>query len=126
MVVSLMTFRERGIVVAVMSNISYADTSDLALKVAEAIRGAGETSGTVAVLVSTRSIIACSGPALQAAHIDPVVALRERRCFVIPNPWDVGSARYLQHLGFPALAGLTPFADINDFSQRISRPVRLA
>jgi 2-methylisocitrate lyase-like PEP mutase family enzyme len=25
-------------------------------------------------------------------------------CFVIPNPWDVGSARYLQGLGFPALA----------------------
>jgi 2-methylisocitrate lyase-like PEP mutase family enzyme len=25
-------------------------------------------------------------------------------CFVIPNPWDVGSARYLEHLGFPALA----------------------
>jgi 2-methylisocitrate lyase-like PEP mutase family enzyme len=25
-------------------------------------------------------------------------------CFVIPNPWDVGSARYLQHLGFRALA----------------------
>jgi 2-methylisocitrate lyase-like PEP mutase family enzyme len=23
---------------------------------------------------------------------------------VIPNPWDVGSARYLRHLGFPALA----------------------
>ena len=23
---------------------------------------------------------------------------------MIPNPWDVGSARYLQHLGFPALA----------------------
>lgn len=22
----------------------------------------------------------------------------------MPNPWDVGSARYLQHLGFPALA----------------------
>jgi CubicO group peptidase (beta-lactamase class C family) len=33
---SLMTFRENGIVVAVMSNISYADTSALALKVAEA------------------------------------------------------------------------------------------
>src|SRR5262245_55034366 len=28
-------------------------------------------------------------------------ALHERGCFVIPNPWDVGSARYLQHLGFP-------------------------
>lgn len=25
-------------------------------------------------------------------------------CFVIPNPWDVGTARYLQHLGFKALA----------------------
>jgi 2-methylisocitrate lyase-like PEP mutase family enzyme len=31
-------------------------------------------------------------------------ALHERGCFVIPNPWDIGSARYLQHLGFPALA----------------------
>jgi 2-methylisocitrate lyase-like PEP mutase family enzyme len=30
--------------------------------------------------------------------------LHERGCFVIPNPWAVGSARYLQHLGFPALA----------------------
>jgi 2-methylisocitrate lyase-like PEP mutase family enzyme len=30
--------------------------------------------------------------------------LHERGCFLIPNPWDVGSARYLQHLGFPALA----------------------
>jgi 2-methylisocitrate lyase-like PEP mutase family enzyme len=25
-------------------------------------------------------------------------------CFVIPNPWDMGSARYLQSLGFEALA----------------------
>ena len=25
-------------------------------------------------------------------------------CFVIPNPWDVGSARLLAGLGFPALA----------------------
>lgn len=24
--------------------------------------------------------------------------------FVIPNPWDIGSAKYLQHLGFPAIA----------------------
>jgi 2-methylisocitrate lyase-like PEP mutase family enzyme len=30
--------------------------------------------------------------------------LHESGCFVIPNPWDVGSARYLQHLGFKALA----------------------
>jgi 2-methylisocitrate lyase-like PEP mutase family enzyme len=30
--------------------------------------------------------------------------LHESGCFVIPNPWDVGTARYLRHLGFPALA----------------------
>jgi 2-methylisocitrate lyase-like PEP mutase family enzyme len=30
--------------------------------------------------------------------------LHEAGCFVIPNPWDVGSARWLQHLGFKALA----------------------
>jgi len=31
-------------------------------------------------------------------------ALHAAGCFVIPNPWDVGSARLLQHLGFSALA----------------------
>lgn len=30
--------------------------------------------------------------------------LHEAGCFVIPNPWDPGSARYLQSLGFPAVA----------------------
>lgn len=30
--------------------------------------------------------------------------LHESGCFVIPNPWNIGSARYLQGLGFPALA----------------------
>jgi 2-methylisocitrate lyase-like PEP mutase family enzyme len=30
--------------------------------------------------------------------------LHEGGCFVIPNPWDVGSALYLQSLGFKALA----------------------
>jgi 2-methylisocitrate lyase-like PEP mutase family enzyme len=30
--------------------------------------------------------------------------LHESGCFLIPNPWDVGSARYLQSLGFRALA----------------------
>lgn len=30
--------------------------------------------------------------------------LHERGCFVMPNPWDVGSARALEGLGFPALA----------------------
>ena len=30
--------------------------------------------------------------------------LHEGGCFLIPNPWDPGSARYLQSLGFKALA----------------------
>lgn len=30
--------------------------------------------------------------------------LHEQGCFVMPNPWDVGTTRWLQHLGFPALA----------------------
>ena len=30
--------------------------------------------------------------------------LHETGCFVIPNPWNVGTVRYFQHLGFKALA----------------------
>ena len=30
--------------------------------------------------------------------------LHESGCFVLPNPWDVGTAIYLEHLGFKALA----------------------
>jgi 2-methylisocitrate lyase-like PEP mutase family enzyme len=30
--------------------------------------------------------------------------LHESGCFVLPNPWDVGSARALQHLDFKAIA----------------------
>ena len=30
--------------------------------------------------------------------------LHEAGCFAIPNPWDIGSARFLQSLGFKALA----------------------
>src|SRR5437899_5033815 len=31
-------------------------------------------------------------------------ALHQSGCFVLPNPWDVGTAIYLEHLGFNALA----------------------
>ncbi|SCK57330.1 2-Methylisocitrate lyase, PEP mutase family [Variovorax sp. HW608] len=31
-------------------------------------------------------------------------ALHEQGCFILPNPWDVGSARFLQSQGFKALA----------------------
>jgi hypothetical protein len=30
--------------------------------------------------------------------------LHQSGCFVLPNPWDIGTARYLAHLGFKALA----------------------
>jgi CubicO group peptidase (beta-lactamase class C family) len=43
-VASLMTFREQGIVISVMSNISYADTAGIALKIAQAF--AATASGT--------------------------------------------------------------------------------
>jgi 2-methylisocitrate lyase-like PEP mutase family enzyme len=57
---------------------------------------------------STSAIVLGKGesdpPAAVGARRQAFRALHERGCFVIPNPWDVGSARYLQHLGFPALA----------------------
>ena len=30
--------------------------------------------------------------------------LHDSGCFIIPNPWDAGTARYLRHLGYQALA----------------------
>ena len=41
MVASLMMFPERGLVVSVMSNIAYADTESLALKIAQAFAAPG-------------------------------------------------------------------------------------
>jgi 2-methylisocitrate lyase-like PEP mutase family enzyme len=40
----------------------------------------------------------------QASAIAQFRALHQSGCFVLPNPWDVGTAIYLQHLGFKALA----------------------
>ncbi|WP_395455755.1 isocitrate lyase/phosphoenolpyruvate mutase family protein [Azospirillum melinis] len=31
-------------------------------------------------------------------------ALHEEGCFILPNPWDVGSARMMEHMGFSTLA----------------------
>lgn len=39
-----------------------------------------------------------------AGRIQAFRTLHESGCFVIPNPWDRGSARTLAALGFPALA----------------------
>lgn len=46
----------------------------------------------------TRAAPAAS-PAVTAFH-----ALHRSGCFVMPNPWDAGSALFLAHLGFRALA----------------------
>ena len=40
----------------------------------------------------------------QSLAIAKFHALHESGCFVLPNPWDPGSAIYLEHLGFKALA----------------------
>lgn len=40
----------------------------------------------------------------QASAVAQFGALHESGCFVLPNPWDVGTAIYLQRLGFKALA----------------------
>jgi 2-methylisocitrate lyase-like PEP mutase family enzyme len=56
--------------------------------------------------------------------------LHESGCFVIPNPWDVGSALYLQHLGFKALAtssaGFAFSRGLPDTVQAIGRDAMLA
>ena len=40
----------------------------------------------------------------QQAAVATFRALHESGCFVLPNPWDIGTAVYLHHLGFKALA----------------------
>jgi 2-methylisocitrate lyase-like PEP mutase family enzyme len=54
--------------------------------------------------------------------------LHEGGCFVIPNPWNVGTARYLQHLGFKALATTSSgFAHAQDYADgAVPRDVMLA
>lgn len=42
--------------------------------------------------------------ASQQSAIAEFRRLHETGCFVLPNPWDLGSARYLAHLRFQALA----------------------
>ena len=57
-------------------------------------------------------------------------ALHESGCFILPNPWDVGSAVYLQHLGFKALAttsaGFAFSQGLPDSVSAVSRDLMLA
>jgi 2-methylisocitrate lyase-like PEP mutase family enzyme len=40
----------------------------------------------------------------QSDKVEAFRTLHDEGCFVIPNPWDIGSAVLLEHLGFEALA----------------------
>jgi len=54
--------------------------------------------------------------------------LHEAGCFVIPNPWNFGTARYLQGLGFKALATTSSgFAHAHGFADgKVTRDMVLA
>jgi methylisocitrate lyase len=53
----------------------------------------------------------------QADRVETFRRLHERGCFVLPNPWDVGSARLLVQLGFRALATTS-----SGFAWSVGRP----
>ncbi len=40
----------------------------------------------------------------QPSAIDKFTAMHQSGCFVLPNPWDAGTAVYLERLGFEAVA----------------------
>src|ERR1700730_11668213 len=56
--------------------------------------------------------------------------LHESGCFILPNPWDVGTALYLEHLGFDALAttsaGFAFSRGLPDSVSAVTRGVMLA
>ena len=84
-------------------------------------------------IVTPDVVIGAGGSELQSGCDDrrqAFRALHERGCFVMPNPWDIGSARYLQHLGFPALAttsaGFAFSQGLPDSDVAVSRDMSLA
>ena len=66
----------------------------------------------------------------QSFAIEEFRALHTSGCFVLPNPWDVGAAIYLQHVGFKALAttsaGFAFAQGLPDSVSSISRDLMLA
>src|SRR6478672_9641200 len=65
----------------------------------------------------------------QSSAIETFRALHESGCFVLPNPWDAGSAIYLERLGFKALAttsaGFAFSKGLPDGPQFVSRDMML-
>jgi 2-methylisocitrate lyase-like PEP mutase family enzyme len=66
----------------------------------------------------------------QSSAIEEFRALHKAGCFVLPNPWDGGTAIYLQHLGFKALAttsaGFAFSKGLPDSVSAVSRDLMLA
>lgn len=54
--------------------------------------------------------------------------LHDEGCFIMPNPWDQGSARLLAYLGFPALATTSSghAASLGRLDQNVTRDETLA
>jgi 2-methylisocitrate lyase-like PEP mutase family enzyme len=65
----------------------------------------------------------------QEAAIARFRELHESGCFVLPNPWDAGSAIYLEHIGFKALAttsaGFAFSRGLPDGPESVSRDMML-
>jgi 2-methylisocitrate lyase-like PEP mutase family enzyme len=68
------------------------------------------------------------GTADWTARRDRFRQLHERGLFVMPNPWDIGSARILASMGFPALAttSLGHAASLGKVDQTVTRDELLA
>src|SRR6266542_3610356 len=71
-----------------------------------------------------------TSPAPPSSPVTRFRALHESGCFVLPNPWDAGTAVYLQHLGFEALAttsaGFAFSRGLPDSVSAVSRGMMLA
>ncbi len=80
---------------ALYRRLGYEETGRVRNKGREAVTMAKRLDGTRMTPV-TESRYAARRAAYRKLH--------ESGCFVQPNPWDVGSARWLRSLGFPALA----------------------
>ena len=65
----------------------------------------------------------------KSSAIEKFRELHESGCFVLPNPWDAGSAIYLEHLGFKAVAttsaGFTFSKGLPDGAAFVSRDMML-
>ena len=65
----------------------------------------------------------------QSSKVETFRALHQSGCFVLPNPWDAGSAFYLERMGFKALAttsaGFAFSKALPDGPEFVSRDVML-